>query len=146
MFQRVITLICYSLNFTDDMRRLFLFGIWSMLALCILSGRNVDNTDKRMSAVDCDEFYREHFDSIAVKGQILKKEVTDSLLFIYVQDEEKGVVQIKLLKNRFGFQIYNFAQWGSDVLKYAWKRNIHIRIKYPDGSMMGKVFFDFCSK
>ena len=142
----MITLICYSLNLTDDMRRFFLFGIWSMLALCFLSGRNVDGADRRMRVVDCDEFYREHFDSIAVKGKIFKKEVTDSLLLIYVQDEEKGVVQIKLLKNSYGYQIYNFAQWDSDVLKFAWKRNIHIRIKYPDGSMMGRVFFDFCSK
>ena len=128
------------------MRRILLIGIWSRLALCVLHGRNVGETDRRMLDIDCDEFYREHFDSIAVKGIIFKKEVTDSLLLIYVQDEKKEIVQIKLLKNRFGFQIYNFAQWGSDVLKYAWKRNIHIRIKYPDGSMMGKVFFDFCPK
>ena len=128
------------------MRRILLIGIWSILALCVLHGRNVGETVRRMLDIDCDEFYREHFDSIAVKGIIFKKEVTDSLLLIYVQDEKKEIVQIKLLKNRFGFQIYNFAQWGSDVLKYAWKRNIHIRIKYPDGSMMGKVFFDFCPK
>lgn len=128
------------------MRRFFLIGIWSILGLCISSGRNLDETEKGVRVVDCDEFYREHFDSIAVRGQIFKKEVTDSLLLIYVQNEKKEIVQIKLLKNSFGFQIYNFAQWGSDVLKYAWKRNIHIRVKYPDGSMMGRVFFDFCSK
>ena len=59
-------------------------------------------------------------------------------------DVNKGIIPIKLLKNSSGFQIYNFAAWGSDVLKYAGKRNIHIRVKFPNGSMQGKVFFDFC--
>lgn len=94
--------------------------------------------------IDCDRFYRENFDSIAVQGVIYKKEVKDDLLLLYVKDVNKGIIPIKLLKNSSGFQIYNFAAWGSDVLKYAGKRNIHIRVKFPNGSMQGKVFFDFC--
>ena len=120
-----------------------------ILLLIILGNIKVyssSDSEKRLfQEVDCDKFYRENFDSIAVEGIICKKEISDDLLLIYVKDGKRGMVQLKLLKNHYGFQIYNYAAWGSDVLKYAGKRNIHIRVKYPDGSMMGKVFFDFCS-
>ncbi len=94
--------------------------------------------------IDCHNFYKENFDTLSVKGVIWEKGIIDDNYFLSVKNDQGEIIVIKLLKNNCGSLIYNFASWGSDVLKKKGERNLHIRVKYVDGSLHGRIFTNFC--
>ena len=112
----------------------------SLLIMCI----GVIYGQHDVKGIDCNKFYVENFDTISVKGIIWSKEVTDNYYLFSVKCDNGEDKYIRLLKNVKTSQIYNFASWGSDILKVGGERNLHIRVKYLDGSMQGKIFKDFC--
>ena len=81
---------------------------------------------------------------VSRKGIIWEKGIIDDNYFLSVKNDQGEIIVIKLLKNNCGSLIYNFASWGSDVLKKKGERNLHIRVKYVDGSLHGRIFTNFC--
>lgn len=94
--------------------------------------------------IDCNQYYKKNFDYLEVKGIIVQKEITDDFYILSVKSEKGNIVKIKLLKNLSGLEIFGFSSINSDVLKIKGQRNIHIRVKYLDGSMTGRIFTEFC--
>lgn len=94
---------------------------------------------------DCKAFYEKTLYSIAIKGDLIKKEKTDEYYLLYVKNEEDGGKElvVRLLKNQTGKSIFIFASDKSLISKRKGETALHV-LAPMNGGFNGRIFPDLC--
>lgn len=95
------------------------------------------------SSPDCEAYYNKVLKPLDIKGKVAAKEsLQDGYLFKIKQDSGKQI-EVKLLKNKTGREIFWFAQPGSIIIKKSGACDIHLLTPTLDG-YKGRIFDKLC--
>lgn len=94
---------------------------------------------------NCSEFYQTTLVPIHVDGELQKKEMTNEYYILFIRKKTDEVVQIKLLKNKTGLKIYNFALLKSRIVKVKGEFTIRVMAPRSNGFTV-QLFPDLCDE
>lgn len=93
---------------------------------------------------DCQSFYNKTLKPIHFDGYLVKKEKTEQLYILHIEDKkDKHLTVVQLLKNETGRSIYLFAKDSCWISKKENRLDIHVVVPIHDGYNV-RVFQDLC--
>lgn len=93
---------------------------------------------------DCEAYYDKELKPLDIKGKITEKAMLEKYYLFKIKQDSGKQIEIRLLRNGVGRQIYWFAQPGSIILKKAGAKDIHLLTPTVDGGYKGRVFEKLC--
>ena len=108
-----------------------------LLALCFLL-----QTPKN----SCSEYYEKELYPISFKGKVTNKEIKDDFYKIEVTETNGKKISFQLIRNRTGFDLFNFVILDSYITKNKGEKCIHVLTENKiNKSIEGRIFENFCN-
>lgn len=96
-----------------------------------------------MNPLSCYEFYSENLDPYDIDGKIVEKKKEDNLYVLVIEQKNKKQIEVKLLPDFTGTEIFLFAKVDGFIVVRRGSRSVHLVVPVPHG-LEGKIFTITC--